>query len=158
MLRVSMTAVCVLLLFTAVSNIGCMKCGDKIAQEAAEKAVEGALGKASGGKADIDVGSNVDISGLPVEFRYPNATAKGRWTMSNEEGSGAVYSFESADAAKTVVEFYKKALTGWKNLSTMESDEAVVMVGASEDEKKTVTVTVGTEDNKTTISIIYATK
>ena len=158
MAKLSLYAVCMVLALSVTVNVGCMKCGEKAAQKAAETLAEKAMEKASGGKADIDVGSNVDISGLPIELRYPGATAKGRWTMTNEKGTGTVYSFQTADPAKTVAEFYKKALAGWKSLSTMESDNSVVMAATSPDEKQTVTATVGTEDGKTSLSIIYATK
>jgi hypothetical protein len=141
-----------------VFSAGCMKCGERAMQQAAERGIESAIEKASGGKADVDVGTNVDISTLPEPFRYAGAVAKGKWTMTNEQGSGTVYALETADPAKSVVEFYKKALTGWKSVSTMETDKATMLVAASPDEKQSITVTISTEEGKTGINIIYATK
>jgi len=139
-------------------NSGCMKCGEKAVERIAERSVEQAAGKAIGGKADIDVGSTVDISGLPAEFRYAGAVAKGRWTMTNDEGTGAAYVLETADPVKNVVEFYKRVLAGWKSLATMESDGTTVLAAASTDDKTSVTVSIGPSEGKTAINIIHSTK
>lgn len=140
----------VLLVFVATSQSGCKGCGERIAEKTVEKAIEGA----SGGKVNVDAGSSVDISGLPEFLRYPGAKAKATWSIKGDEGEGTTYAFETADPRPTVVEFYKKALGGWKNRSTMESEDSAVLMFASADEKEFVTVTIGTEDNKTTIAIL----
>ncbi len=158
MLRVPLFVLCLAMVGLLTLSAGCMKCGEKAMQQAAERGIESAIEKASGGKADVDLGSNVDISALPEPFRYPGAVAKAKWTMSNEKGSGTVYTLETADPAKNVVDFYKKALEGWKSQSTMETDKASVLVAASPDEKQNVSVTVTTEEGKTAINLVYATK
>ena len=79
-------ALCLALGFVVVTGFGCMKCGQNVSQKIAEKAIEGAVNKASGGKANIDVGSNVDLSALPATLRYPNATAKARWAEPTARG------------------------------------------------------------------------
>jgi hypothetical protein len=143
---------------TVVLNVGCMRCGEKAMERIAERSIERAAGKSAGGKADIDLGSSVDISGLPEQFRYAGATPKGRWTMTNDKGTGAVYVLESADPVKTVVEFYKRALAGWTNRQTMESDETTVLAATSSDEKTSVTVTIAPSEGKTGINILHVTK
>ncbi|MBM3331370.1 hypothetical protein FJY68_05890 [candidate division WOR-3 bacterium] len=154
------TALCLALGFLVVAGIGCMKCGQGVSQKIAEKAIEGAVEKATGGKANIDVGSNVDLSGLPEFLRYPGAVAKSRWAMSNEGTTGTAYSFEIPDPTAAVVDFYKKALAGWKNASTMENDEATVLVYSTEDEKQSAAVTVGKdkESGKTLLTLLYTKK
>lgn len=154
MSRLSLIGLCVVLGFALVANTGCMKCSDKIAEQAVEKAVQGA----TGGKAAIDVGSDVDISGLPVAMRYPGAKATGRMSMSGEKGTGGTYTFEIADPKQAVVDFYKKALAGWKSQAEMENDGNTMLVYVSSDEKESAAITVGTEDAKTTLNIIYSKK
>jgi len=160
MSRVSLMALCLALSLVLVAGVGCMKCGQDVSQKIAEKAIEGAVEKATGGKANIDVGGNVDLSGLPEFLRYPGATAKTRWSMSGKDGAGTVYAFETKDAPAAVIDFYKKALAGWKNASTMESEESTILVYGTEDEKQFVTMTVSKdkETNITSLTLLYSTK
>jgi len=152
-------ALCLALGFVVVAGFGCMKCGQNVSQKIAEKAIEGAVDKATGGKASIDVG-NVDLSGLPAFLHYPGATAKGRFSMSGKEGTGTVYTFETKDPAASVADFYKKALAGWKNSSTMESGEATIMSYGTETEKEFVTLTISKEkdSNTTSLTLLYSKK
>jgi len=158
--RVSLIALCLVLGFVVVVDVNCMRCGQSISEKLAEKAVEGAVNKATGGKADIDVGGTVDLSGLPAFLRYPGASAKARWSMNGEGGSGTVYTFETADPATSVINFYKTALAGWKNASTMESGDATILIYGTEDEKQMVTVTVAKdkESGKTGLTLLYTKK
>ena len=153
-------ALCLALGFVLVAGFGCMKCGQNVSQKIAEKAMEGAVEKATGGKANIDVGSNVDLSGLPAFLHYPGAVAKARWSMSGKEGTGTVYTFETKDPAASVADFYKKALAGWKNSSTMESGEAIIMSYGTETEKEFVTLTISKEkdSNTTSLTLLYSKK
>lgn len=153
-MRLTAILVAVLLVFVAASNSGCKGCASKVAEQAMEKAVE----TASGGKADIDVGSNIDVSGLPEALRYPGAAAKASWTMAGEDGSGTAYTFETADPRATVVTHYKNALAGWKSKMSSETEEATILSYGSADEKEFATVTVGTSDNKTTLTVLYIKK
>jgi hypothetical protein len=146
--------VALLLAVVAFSNTGCKGCGENVAESAMKAAVK----SASGGKADIDVGSSVDISGLPEFLRYPGAKATASWSATTDEGTGTSYVFEVADARPAVVEFYKKALASWKNSSTMESEDVVVMMYGSADEKEFATVTIGKSDDKTALTILYLKK
>jgi hypothetical protein len=117
-----------------------------------------AVERAPSGRANFDVGSNVDLSGLPAFLHYPGATAKGRWSMSNEGTTGTVYSFETPGPTATVVNFYKQALSEWKSSSTMENDEATILVYGTEDAKQAVTVTVAEdkESAKTSFTLLYS--
>ena len=160
MSRVGMIALCLALSFVVVTGVGCMKCGRNVSRKITEKAIEGAYAKATGGKASINVGSNVDLSSLPAFLLYPGATAKARWSMTNQEGSGTVYTFVTNDPTTSVVDFYKKALAGWKNASTMESGDATVLIYGTEDEKQAVTLTVAKdkESNGTSLTLLYSKK
>ncbi len=140
-----------------VANTGCMKCGSEMAARVAEEAVEKAVEKASGGEVDIDAGGSVDISALPEFCRYPGAKATAKWSMSGKEGSGTVYSLETADAKDKVVDWYKKSLESkqWKQASMMETGDGTMLMFGSPDEKQMCTVTVATEDGKTTVVVMY---
>jgi hypothetical protein len=151
--KVSLLALCAVLSLVMVVDVNCMKCGQDVTKKLAEKAVEGAVNKATGGKADIDVGGSVDLSSLPATLRYPGATAKSRWSMNDNGQTGTVYAFETADPAASVVDFYKKALAGWKNASTMESGDATILVYGTADEKEMATVTVSRAKDATTTSL-----
>jgi hypothetical protein len=158
--RVSLIALCLALSFVVVANVNCMRCGRSISEKLAQKAMEGAVEHATGGKAKIDVGGNVDLSGLPAFLHYAGASAKARWAMSNEGTTGTVYTFETVDAPASVINFYKTALAGWKNASTMETDEATILVYGTEDEKQMVTVTVAKDKDsgKTGLTLLYTKK
>jgi len=160
MLKLSLTALCLALSVVLVAGSGCAKCGQDVSRKITEKAIEGAVEKATGGKANIDVGGNVDLSGLPANLRYPNAAAKGRWTVTKESTTGTVYAFESKDPAASVVDFYRKALAGWKNSSTIENEDATILVYGTEDEKESITVTVSREKDLdvTLLSILFTKK
>jgi hypothetical protein len=153
-------ALCLALGFVVVTGFGCMKCGQNVSQKIAEKAIEGAVNKTTGGRANIDVGTNVDLSGLPAFLYYPGAIAKARWSMSGNEGTGTVYSFETKDPAASTADFYRKALVGWKNSSTMENDEAIIMSYGTENEKEFVTLTISKEkdSNTTSLTLLYSKK
>ena len=160
MSRASLIALCLVLSLAIVAEVNCARCGKSVTEKIAEKAIEGAVEKATGGKADIDVGSSVDLSGLPQFLQYPGATAKARWSMSGKEGTGTVYTFETKDPTATVIDFYKKALAGWKNSSTMESGDATIMVYGTENEKEFVTLTLSKEkeSNLTSLTLLYTKK
>lgn len=160
MSRTSLIALCLVPSFVVVIGVGCMKCGEGVSRKMTEKAVEGAVEKATGGKANIDVGSNVDLSGLPAFLHYPGAVAKARWSMSQEGTTGTVYTFETKDPATAVIEFYTKALAGWKNSSTMQNEDATVLVYGTEDEGEFVTLTVAKEEdsNMTSLNLLYSKK
>lgn len=160
MSKAGVIALGLVLSFVVVASVGCMKCGRNVSQKITEKALEGAVNKATGGRANIDVGSNIDLSGLPAFLQYPGANAKGRWSMNNAAGSGTVYTFLTSDPASSVTDFYKKALAGWKNASSMETNEATVLVYGTEDEKQAVTITVAKdkESNATSLTLLYSKK
>lgn len=158
--RVGMIALCLVFGMVVVTSVGCMKCGGNASQRVNEKAIEGAVKMATGGRASINVGSNIDLSGLPTFLQYPGANAKASWSMNNGAGSGTVYTFLTNDPAALVIDFYKKALAGWKNASTMESGDATVLIYGTEDEKQAVTITVAKdkESNGTSLTLLYSKK
>lgn len=137
----------------------CTKCAGDIAKKATEKAMEAAIEKGTGGKADIDVGSNIDLTGFPPELIYPGAKPIGKWSMTTGEGTGATYTFETADPVKKVADHFKTTLTSWKNAATMESNEAIILTYQTADEKQSAVITVGPKDGGgTTVGVVYSSK
>jgi hypothetical protein len=152
-------AALVLLLGLMVAvNVGCMKCGEKAMERAFEKGLETAIEKGSGGKADVDVGKDVDLSELPDALRYPGAKGVGKWSMSTEEGTGTSFMLETNNTKQQVKDWYLSSMTGagYKKAMEMETGDGIVMMFKKEgDEKASATITIGTEDDKTTISVLY---
>lgn len=144
-----------IIVMTIWSNTGCMKCGEKSSERIAEKMIE----QASGGKAKMDVGT-VDISGLPLNLRYPNAVAKIKWEVTDpdKKETGTVWSFETKDPATQVAQFYKNALASWKQSMIAENQESTTMVFISPNEQEMVSITITADEEKTTLTITYTTK
>lgn len=141
------------------ANVGCMKCGESIAERVTEQAIEGALEKGSGGKVDIDVGKSVDVSGCPAFLQYPGAKAIGKWTMTSGDGTGSVYSFETGDSRDKVAGWFETSCEGqgWKQTATMDTGDGQMLMYGSPDEKQVATVVIGSDKGKTTIAVTYAT-
>jgi len=104
----------------AVMAVGLTGCCDKFVEKAAEKAAEKAVEEATGGDASLAIGDNVDISALPVAFRYPGVKAKGRFAQNTPTGSGTVYMLESDDPIAKVKAHFE-ALTGYKQTAKMDT-------------------------------------
>ena len=96
------TTVLMLSLITAVALVMLPACGAKPSQKIAETAAAKAAEIASGGKAKVDIGSNVDLSGLPANLRYPGAKGLASWTANQDSTKGTYYTLESSDPAAGV--------------------------------------------------------
>ncbi|MEO0080370.1 MAG: hypothetical protein ABIK44_06830 [candidate division WOR-3 bacterium] len=155
-MRARLFVLAVVSLFLLSAVFGCARCGQQLGERAAEKALEAA----SRGKAKVDLGAagTVDISELPKFLQYPGATPKAKWSLTTPDGTGKMFVLETADPKEKVINHYKAALAGWKSNATFESEEGTVMVFGSPDEKQAVTVTIGKEENRTTISILLVKK
>ena len=139
-----------------VGSTGCMKCGRSLPEKAMESAIEKAVEKGTGGKVNIDAGSNVDISDLPDFLRYPGAKPTARWSMTNDKGSGVVFVLESPDARNTIAAHYKQAMSGWKSSATTETDDAISFIYTNETEKQFVSVLITNKDGGgSTITITH---
>jgi hypothetical protein len=138
-----------------VAGVGCMKCGESIAEKATEKAVEAA----SGGKVKVDAGVT-DMSDLPGFLRYPGVKAVGKMSVATEEGHGTVWSLESGDLIGNIVDWYRAALKtqGWKTGAEVQTGKGTMLVGASADEKETVSILLSWGEDKTTISLTHVRK
>lgn len=154
---VSLSAVCSLFIMLVPA---CAKCGEKAARQVTQKALETAVEKASGGKANIEVSENIDLSGLPDYLKYPQAKATARWSVTGEQGTGTAFSLETADARPSVVAWYKSSLeaAGWKQTAIFETADGTTLSYGAKGEGKGCSVTVSTGDSKTLITVMYTTK
>lgn len=158
-MRASIVALVLILGLTVAVNIGCMKCGEKAMETAVEKGLKEAIEKGTGGKVDVDVGEEVDLSELPNVLKYPGAKGVGKWSVSTEDGSGTNFMLETDNTKQQVKDWYISSLTsaGYKKAMEMDTGDGLVMMFNKEgDDKTAVTVTVATEDGKTTISVLHA--
>jgi len=158
-MRASIVALVLVLGLVVAVNVGCMKCGEKAMEEAFEEGLETAIEKGSGGKVDVDVGKEVDLSELPGALKYPGAKGVGKWSVSTEDGSGTNFMLETNNTKEQVKDWYISSLTGagYKKAMEMDTGDGLVMMFNKEgDDKTAVTVTVATEDGKTTISVLHA--
>ncbi len=153
MRNLSLVVLALVLSAVVASDVSCMKCGENLAKKATETALEGAVNAATGGKSNIDVSGNVDLTGLPAFAVYPGAKGTAKWSISGDEGTGYSYVLESADPVATVVAWYKSSFegSGWKQGATMESGEGTMFMYGSPDEKEMVTATISKDDQKTSI-------
>lgn len=160
MLKLSCLALASVLAVAVVVNTGCMKCGENMAKKVSEEALEAAVEKASGGKADIDVSGNIDISGVPEFARYPGAKATTKWSLSADEGTGTVYALETADEKGKVTEWYRASLaaSNWKQAAVLETGDGTSFTYASGDEKQVVNVVIAAEKGGSTITVMVSTK
>ena len=143
-----------------VINIGCLKCGENLAEKIAETATEKAVEAAGGGRVQVDGGGNVDISTLPGFLRYPGLHATGKFSMSTSEGKGTVWSLESKDAQGKVTDWYRAAFKakGWKKGMEMETGESFMLMWTDADEKEVVTLMFLQKEGKTEISLTHVFK
>lgn len=160
MRNLSLVVLAFVMAVMVAADLSCAKCSQNLAQKVTERALEEAVNKGTGGKADIDVSGNVDLSGLPAFAVYPGAKGTAKWSITGDDGAGYSYVMESADPVATVTAWYKTSFegSGWKQGATMESGEGTMFMYASPDEKESVTVTVSKEDEKTSIVALHTKK
>ena len=143
-----------------VVNAGCMKCGGKLAGDATQKVLERMVEKATGGKAQVELGGDVDLSDLPVFLQYPGARPTAKWSLAGDKGTGSVYSLVAVEDKDTVIGWFKISLTGqeWKQSAAREVGGGTMLVFHSPDGRQVVTVLVHTDDGKTAVTIARSTK
>ena len=94
---------------------------------------------------------------------YPGSNVQGAMDVTNAEGRSASFSLTTEDGIDDVIPYYEQALkeAGLKvSKTTMESngEPSAILTGNSEDDKKTVTVMIGTSEGKTTANITFNAK
>jgi hypothetical protein len=127
-----------------------------------EKQMEGALNQGGGGHAKVDIGSsgNVDVSGLPEEFRQPGAVGIAHIGGGDTESQSDTYILQTGDPVAAVIAAYKQRMTGWKQVGIVETPNGTVLTYESPDGARHASVMVGSdgESGKTQINISVAGK
>ncbi|MCL2822411.1 MAG: hypothetical protein FWD57_00290 [Polyangiaceae bacterium] len=145
------TTVSMMVLLSGVLAFGVSGCcgdiAEKLANKAAEKVVQEAVGDST-----FAMGSDVDISDLPAAFRYPGAVAKQKVS-----GNGVTaYMLETTDPGPKVKAFYE-SVVGYKQ--TAKADLGNVLSVVYEDAAgEMFTVGVQTSAVPTTISLSRSSK
>jgi hypothetical protein len=95
---------------------------------------------------------------------YPGAVAKANFSMQGGDSSGGTFSYTTNDSGDAVLAFYDRTLkaAGFKitsNVTGNAGNASGTMISA-EDEgtKRTLIVTLGTENASTSVNVIYGTK
>jgi hypothetical protein len=94
---------------------------------------------------------------------YPGSTVAGAMDATNAEGRTASFSITTEDGIDDVIPYYESALreAGLKvSKTTMESngEPSAILTGSSEDDKKTISVMIGSQDGKTTATVNFSAK
>ena len=95
---------------------------------------------------------------------YPGVTAQANFSMQGGDGSGGTFSYTTKDSGEAVLAFYDRSLKGagfkiTSNVTGNSGGSSGAMISA-EDEgtKRTLVVTLGTENGSTSVNVIYGTK
>jgi len=178
MSKTARTLVIPVLCLLAFYGFGCnpfQKAQDKINQQIGEKVAEGIIGKATGGKVDIQNGGNQvtykdnktgatsafgeDVK-LPDDFPktvpiYPGSKINGV-TTSKENGQSAWVMMTTNDEVKQVVDWYVGQTKGggWKEDSSLSFNNAETRTYSKGNEKMALTVTLSNDQSKGKTSLI----
>lgn len=107
--------------------------------------------------ASVTFGQGADLpSWVPL---YPGAKAEtGLAAASSKGGSGGAFTFTSADSPATVLKRYRSTLedAGFAVEDQGSSDSGGMLIGKDEGNSRTVTATVSSSGNQTTVSVLYS--
>jgi len=148
-------------------------CGKSLSQIAGEKATEALIENQTGGAAKVDINSgNVKVntaegsfeSGanvkLPADFPKDVYVIDGNIiaAISNQENKGFSISIESDKSPEEVSVIYQDKLKndGWKITGTMSFEGSSSVI--AEKDTRTVSVIIAKNDNKTTVTVSIGTK
>jgi hypothetical protein len=111
----------------------------------------------TGEKVKVDGGArqDVDLSGLPVEVRYPGAVPIGHSSGAGPGGNGEMYVFQTNDSKPAVTDYFKTSLAGWRLAEMTENAKMSMVSYGSPDGHMLVTIVVGGDraGGKTSINV-----
>jgi hypothetical protein len=93
---------------------------------------------------------------------YPGTEPQGRHAMTGDEGIRGAFQLETDDPVSEVVEFYRSSLSeeglsvNTNVFSGDAGEQGGLVTGSNDAEGRSVTVMVGTEDGRRTISVTYS--
>lgn len=91
---------------------------------------------------------------------YPGAKPEGTLSAQGGENEGGMFGFKTGDGAKKVLAWYEQSLksAGFTTTLTDSGDGSGGMIMAEDGSKRTVMVTVGTEESQTGVQVTYGNK
>ncbi len=106
--------------------------------------------------ASVTVGKGADLpSWVPL---YPGAKLETSLAATNtSEGSGGTFIFTSSDSPATVIARYRSTLedAGFTVEDHNSSDSGGILTGKDEGNSRTITATVSSSGNQTTVTVLY---
>ena len=111
-----------------------------------------------------DNGASVDIGGdaskLPSWIpAYPGAKPEVAFTGSSDQGEGGTFTFKTPDSPQDVMKFYQDQINGLGLKTYMVANTSDGgTIGASEQNGRSLNVTVGASGGQTNVTVIYGRK
>lgn len=143
-------------------------CGKSVLQKSNETAAEKIIEAQSGGKANVDIngnsvtveteqgkmqsGENVKLpSDFPTDVYVIDGTIK--VAITDQASGGQTISIETGKSLEEASAAYQEKLksNGWKITGTMNFGEAATII--AEKDERTVSVSIGASDGKTTVTV-----
>lgn len=156
---------------TVTMNFDDVKKGKIVFKSNGKEATIQAHGEGQNGTLEINspdgtVKIGAGAGGKPPSWApvYPGAAPQTTFSLQGGDGASGSFQFTTKDSAKTVLSFYEKVLKengfGITANFTGNTDTATGGMMTAEDKatKRTVVVTVGTENAETTVNILFAAK
>jgi len=157
----------------AIAVLALVGCGKSVSRKAGEKAAEKIIEAQSGGKANVDInGQNVKVETeqgkieagenvkLPSDFPSDVYVIDGtiKIAISGQADEGQTVSIETDKKIEEVLSIYKEKLKsdGWNITGTMNFGEVATVIAEKDD--RSVSVSTGASDGKTTVNIVVAKK
>ncbi|HEX5715877.1 MAG TPA: hypothetical protein VF179_06940 [Thermoanaerobaculia bacterium] len=118
-----------------------------------EKGEEAVFGTSAGAPKNLP-------SWVPV---YGGATVQGSYDATTAEGRNSMFTVTSSDSVDQVAEFYKSQLEGAglkveRNSYETAGNKAIVLVGKTDDDKRTASVTVSSNEGQTQAMVTFVEK
>ena len=124
-----------------------------------------ASGEGKDGKVEVkssDGTMSFNAGGKPPAWVpvYPGSSPTGNFTAQTAEGNSGTFSFQTKDAPEKVLAYYQDAVksAGLKVTATVNgsgvSGKGGMLSAESDDQKRVVTVTVGTQSGDTSVALI----
>jgi hypothetical protein len=118
----------------------------------------------NGPQGSVKFGAGADAKTPAWVPAYPGVSTQATFSMQGGDGSGGSFQFTTKDSAKNVLSFYEQDLkkSGFgitANIAGNTDSESGGMISAEDTAtKRTVVVTVGTDNSSTTVNVLYGTK
>jgi hypothetical protein len=109
--------------------------------------------KSADGTAHIGAGSLRTPAWVPV---YAGSSPEGTYSVQNANEDSGHYLFKTKDSAAKVSQYYEDTLkTAGFTVSTLGESDTRIISAKTDSDKRTIVVTLGTDDGQTTVSVLF---